>query len=353
MYLTKLTLDNFRSYRSQSFDLDPKINLIIGPNGSGKSNILESIYLLASGKSFRSSSLSKLVNWNSSFSLIRGVLLKNNENINLEVQLTKDPAKASTLRRFLIESVPKTRAKYLGVLKTVIFHPEDIRLVTGSPSRRREFLDSIFQTSQWRYTSALSQYNRALKHRNELLDQIRLGKNQKSETFYWDQSLVKNSEIIHQHRQDFIESVNYFFTTHPNSEISTISINYYPSILTPEKLQNNFAHDLDRGYTQFGPHRDDFTFDNSVFPSADKNLAFWGSRGQQRLATLALRLAQIDYFHRTYSESPILLLDDIFSELDYHHRNLVTKVCQKYQTIFTSSEEGIISILPKAHVIRL
>ncbi|MEI8067581.1 MAG: DNA replication and repair protein RecF [Candidatus Shapirobacteria bacterium] len=356
MHLSKLLLQNFRSYEQQLVELDPKLNLIFGPNGSGKTNILEAIFLLSSGKSFRSSSQSKMINWNNYFCSVRAKLINNKEEESeIEVKLIKDPKGISPTvsRKFLIQKVEKTRKKYIGILKTVIFHPEDIRIINGSPTRRRDFFDHIFSQTEWRYASALLQYNKALKHRNELLDLIKAGTAAPGELFYWDQSLIKNSKIVHDFRVSFVKFANQFFANHPDSQIKTIFINYHPSFLTEDKLTKNYQLDLSRGYTQAGIHRDDFSFDNSIFPAEDKNLAFWGSRGQQRLAVLALRLAQINYLEENYHDKPILLLDDIFSELDPEHQELVTKVCQSYQTIFTSSEPDILKILKSAHLIKL
>lgn len=356
MYLSKLLLQNFRSYQNQLFEFDSKLNLILGPNGSGKTNILEAVFFLSSGKSFRSSSQSKLINWSSYFSSVRAKLIDNQKDTTeIEVRISKDPklSTSSISRKFLIEKVIKTRKKYLGIIKNVVFQPEDIRLITGSPTRRRDFLDEIFFQTEWRYSSALSQYNRGLKHRNELLDQIKQNLASPNDLFYWDQVLIKNSKIIHDFRIAFVKSVNTFFSNHNDSQINTISINYRPSILNVDKLKNNYQIDLTRGFTQIGPHRDDFSLDNSIFGASDKNLAFWGSRGQQRLAVLALRLAQINFLEETYHDKPILLLDDIFSELDLEHQQLVVKVCQKYQTIFTSSEPDSINILGNAKIIQL
>ena len=356
MYLSKLLLQNFRSYQNQLFEFDSKLNLILGPNGSGKTNILEAVFFLSSGKSFRSSSQSKLINWSSYFSSVRAKLIDNQKDTTeIEVRISKDPklSTGSISRKFLIEKVIKTRKKYLGIIKNVVFQPEDIRLITGSPTRRRDFLDEIFFQTEWRYSSALSQYNRGLKHRNELLDQIKQNLASPNDLFYWDQVLIKNSKIIHDFRIAFVKSVNTFFSNHNDSQINTISINYRPSILNEDKLKNNYQIDLNRGFTQIGPHRDDFSLDNSIFGASDKNLAFWGSRGQQRLAVLALRLAQINFLEETYHDKPILLLDDIFSELDLEHQQLVAKVCQKYQTIFTSSEPDSINILGNAKIIQL
>jgi DNA replication and repair protein RecF len=356
VYIKKLLLQNFRSYENKLFEFEPKFNLILGPNGSGKTNILESIFFLSSGKSFRSSSQSKLINWNTYFSSVRAKVIEDNQDeIEIELRVAKDTEqlKSTVSRKFFIDKVEKSRKKYLGIIKNVVFQPDDIRLVTGSPSRRRDFLDEIFSQIEWRYTSAISQYNRALKHRNELLDQIRNNTSSQNELFYWDQVLVKNSQIIYNFRTKFINSINDFFANHPDSQINTISINYHPSVLSQEKLKRNYFLDLQRGYTQIGIHRDDYSFDNSVFPKEDKNLAFWGSRGQQRLAVLSLRLGQIDFLEKNYKDKPILLLDDIFSELDPDHQKLVVKVCHNYQTIFTSSEPESSHLLPKAQIIQL
>ncbi len=356
MYIKKLLLENFRSYDKKIFEFDPKINLITGENGSGKTNLLESLYFLSAGKSFRASSMHQLMRWGSEFTSSRAKTInsKNEENeIEIQLLVQKELTVSRVGRKFYLNKVEKTRAKYLGALRSVIFHPEDIRLVTGSPTRRRDFLDEIYSQIDWHYNIAVSQYKKALKHRNELLDQIRLGKNQKSELFYWDQALIKNDDIIHQYRKKFIQFSNNFFENHPDSEIKTIFLNYIPSIITQNKLESNYQKDLSCGYTSCGNHRDDYSFDNLIFPDIDKNLEHWGSRGQQRLAVLALRLAQIAFYEESHQEKPILLLDDIFSELDLHHRDLVSRICQNYQTFFTFASEGCNSILPSAKIINL
>jgi len=356
VYLSKILLQNFRSYDQKLIEFDPKFNLIFGANGSGKTNILEAIFFLSCGKSFRSSSQSKLINWSQNFSSVRAKVVNDKkETTEIEIQLVKNPdSRISTIsRRFLIEKVPKTRKNYIGSLKTVVFHPEDIRLITGSPNRRREFFDNIFSQIEWRYTSSLSQYKKALKHRNELLDQIRAGSAASTDLFYWDQVLVKNAKIVHDFRINFIRSANLFLSNHPDSQINTISLNYHPSLLSEDKLKKNYQIDLQRGYTQNGLHRDDFSFDNNIFSTPDKNLSFWGSRGQQRLAVLALRLAQINFLEENYSDRPILLLDDIFSELDPDHQQLVVDVCHKYQTIFTAAEPESANILKSAKLIQI
>lgn len=353
MYLTSLTLQNFRSYTDKTFQFSPHANLILGPNGCGKTNLLEAIFLLSSGKSFRSVSLPKLIAWNKNFASIIAQINNADDNPEIEIQLIKNPDSPAISRKHLIDKVPKTRKNFNGTCQTVVFSPQDIRLTTGSPTRRRDFLNSVFIPIEWRYAQALSQYHKALTHRNELLDQIRQAKNSKNELFYWDQSLVKNDLVIHQYRSTFVKFANDFFSQHFHPEIQKLFLNYRPSILNQAKLDQNYSRDLAKGYTQFGIHRDDFSFDLLAFPGPDKNLANWGSRGQQRLAVLALRLAQINFIKFNQKQNPILLLDDIFSELDPEHRKLIVTICSNYQTIFTSAEISASSILPNAKIINL
>lgn len=338
MYISKILLQNFRSYEKKLVAFDKKTNLIFGQNGSGKTNLLEAIFFLSSGKSFRASGAGQLIKWDEKISSVRAKINDKQGESEVEVQLWREE-NGSLKRRFLIDKVVKTRAKYWGKVKVVVFEPEDIRLINGSPSRRREFLDGIFANTEWRYASALSQYHKALKHRNELLDLIATGKAQKTELFYWNQSLIKNAEIIQNFRFDWVKSANIFFGRHEDKEINKLSIKYQASTINEEKLEQLYPYELSAGYSKCGPHLDDFSVDFADFATEDKNLSLWGSRGQQRLAVLALRLAQINYLEEKYEEEPILLLDDIFSELDEAHRRIVIEICRKYQTIFTSAEE--------------
>ena len=352
MHISKILLQNFRSYDKKLVELDKKANLILGQNGSGKTNLLEAIYFLSSGKSFRSSSSGQLIKWGEKMSSVRAKVDNNSNESEVEVQLWREDT-GSLKRRFLIDKVVKTRARYWGKVKIVVFEPEDIRLINGSPGRRREFLDGIFANTEWRYASALSQYHKALKHRNELLDIIASGKAQKTELFYWDQSLIKNSEIIQTFRFNWVKSANTFFANHNDKEINKFFIKYQASTVSPEKLEKLYPIELMAGHSKCGPHLDDFSIDFADFQTEDKNLAFWGSRGQQRLAVLALRLAQINYLEEQYEEEPILLLDDIFSELDENHKQIVIEICGKYQTIFTSAEDSIKEFLPNSKIIGL
>lgn len=351
MYLKKILLENFRSYEKRLVEFGEKSNLILGINGSGKTNLLEAIYFLSNGKSFRGASGNQLIKWDEKLAGVRGKIVNKDYEKEIEVQLWREET-GSIKRRFLTDKVLKSRSQYWGEIKVVVFSPEDIRLITSSPTRRREFLDQIFSNIEWRYASARSQYQKALKHRNELLDLIAVGEADKSELFYWNQSLIKNAQIIQGFRLNWVKSANLFMQGHQNTEINKLLINYQTSTISAEKLEELYRIELQSGYTKCGPHLDDFSIEYADFETKNKNMAFWGSRGQQRLAVLALRLAQINFLEEQYGESPILLLDDIFSELDEEHRKIVMEVCQKYQSIFTSAENGTVKYLPNAQIIK-
>jgi DNA replication and repair protein RecF len=352
MYLSTLKLNNFRSYSSVDFKFIPTCNLIVGPNGAGKSNILEAIYFLATTKSYRLGTMSQLIKWQQNYAFLQTEVSKGGDQFALEIQLLT-AGSVFPKRRLLFNQILKTRSQYLGHLFTVIFHPEDMRLLTGSPSRRRDFFDLFLGQLDWQYTSSLSQYHKSLRQRNHLLEGIKKGINQRNELFFWNQSLIKNAQIIHDSRLKFIRFVNNYFSSHPQEFIRHLAIIYKPSTIDPLKLDSLYSRELVYGHTLVGPHLDDFSLNYSLFKSDNPNLSYWGSRGQQRLAILALKLAQISYLEELTDEKPILLLDDILSELDYDHQRLVIDLTNRYQSIITSSDENITTLFPKANLIRI
>jgi DNA replication and repair protein RecF len=156
MYIDTLTLENFRSHTKSTFQFSPHINLIIGSNGSGKSNLLESIYFLSCGKSLHNSSVRELISWSTSYSLLTTTTVSKEISTNLEIKINTIPGHTIPQKKLFIDNVQKTQRQYFGNLKVVVFQPEDIRLVAGSPTRRRDFLDSVFIQTEWRYREALT-----------------------------------------------------------------------------------------------------------------------------------------------------------------------------------------------------
>lgn len=337
MILTTLKLKNFRNYLEGEFSFSPSTNLVLGANASGKTNLLEAIFLLAQGKSFKAETNYQLISWGKLASLIEGELKEKNQSLTLTVRLVTQPGEKKVKKLFLVNGVNKTRTQFLSFFHLVLFRPEDIRIVTGSPTRRREFLDLSLTSFDWRYSKTLSLYRRALKQRNQLLDKIRQGKANKKELFFWDQTLIKNGQLIFNARQELIEKFNQFLKTNPEKEIRRLSLRYQPNFLSEKKLIANFSRDLQQGFTSCGPHKDDFIIEDQQFASSEKNIAFWGSRAQQRLAILALRLAQINLIREKTGQQPLLLLDDIFSELDQNHQQLLTRIINRGQVIVTAT----------------
>ncbi len=345
--ISHLSLYHFRSHLQSDFDFDPNLTLILGPNGSGKTNLLDAIYFLSCGKSFHSTT-SSLISWNQLQTSIIG-----DNYSRQEIRIIKLSSDARPSLQFYIDSAAKKRRDYLGNLTVVVFQPEDIRLVSGSPARRRRFLDDLFLSIDWRYRHHLSQYNRALFQRNQLLVQLSSRSAAFSQLEYWDTIITTSAAYIHQKRHLFVDYANRFFQLHSETEFHPFSLHYQPSLSTPSRLRSFLKSDLARGHTQIGPHLDDFTFVSSEFNHQNGNLATWGSRGQQRLMVLALRLAQTAYFDQTFPRPSLVLLDDIFSEFDPNFRRLVRRLCQAHQTIVSSSEPDIVAVLPESKVINL
>lgn len=348
MILKSLTLQNFRSYTQKTFDFDPSANLIIGPNGSGKTNILEAIFLLTGSSSFRAKRIAHLINWNSDFSIITGKL----DNLSLELQYKINPNSSQISRNFLVDGVNKTRKVFLGNLKAVIFHPEDIRLIAGSPSRRRDFIDSFLSSLDWQYRVNLYQYQKALKQRNQLLFLISQSKAKLEQLYYWNNALIKHAALIHKYRSDFFIFTNRFFVSHQNPDINQLQISYTPILLTADRLKHCQNQDIAKNQTSLGPHRDDYSVQNQSLNSHN-DLSSWGSRGQHRIAVLAIKLAQIHHIEQKYSQKPLLLLDDIFSELDPDHQQAISKLCYTYQSFITTSQAGDRQLLPSAKIFNL
>ncbi len=336
MWLKSLQLTNFRNYKAGKFSFGSTTNLILGENAIGKTNLLEAIYLLNSGISFKAEVASQMINWEADFGVIEGRVREEKEENTLLIQLQKGKGR-TTRKGFLINGVDKPRKNFLPFFFAVSFRPEDIRLVSGPPDRRRRLLDEILSSLDWRYQQSLRQYTKALKQRNGLLDEIREKKSQLSELFYWDSALVKNGQFLVEERRKMVGFVNHYLASFPHRFLQKMSLNYQPNPVTPENLKRSLRKDVYTGWTNVGPHKDILVVESSHFKTADKNIAYWGSRAQQRLSVLGLKLAQLEYVYEQTQRRPILLLDDIFSELDLAQQKLLKTTFKNHQVIVTSA----------------
>lgn len=358
MKINSLELQQFRNYERQSLVFGPSLNLMIGENAQGKTNALEAIYLLALGKSHRGQKDSELMRFGAQITTIEGSIefQERKRTLKLEFQAnrgkvssSKTGGNQSTGRKASINGIPQTKmTDFIGHFQVVLFAPEDLMLVKGSPSVRRRFMDMELGQTHPKYLYHLAQYSRSMQQRNTLLKR---GGDELSLPVFDDQLVTHGAQILHR-RMQFLQqmlplSQKIYSDISDNKEIFTFS---YVSSLTKfelthmstipeieqafeEALVAKRENDIRLGSTSVGPHRDDLTFFLN-----DKSVHAYASQGQQRTIALSLRLAEIDFIYGEIGEYPVLLLDDVLSELDDgRQRNLVLSMSQKVQTILTTT----------------
>lgn len=328
--IKKLKLTNFRNFKKSEFEFSDDTTVLSAPNAKGKTNILESLVLLSTGKSFKARRGQEVINYNESITSITGIT----SNEKLEVKITTGENDWPK-KRYLINDVPKRQIDFIANFKTVLFLPEDIDLVTGSPSLRRYFLDIVLSQTDREYRRAIGSYEKGIKQRNRLLLRIREEGLSRSHLLFWNQLLIKNGNYITSKRQNLINFINSYYTLYA----VTYSLSYDSSIISEGRLEQYKNEEIASATTLVGPHRDDFVFQaNSGQGTAYRELASYGSRGEQRMAVLWLKLAELAYIEEVTKTKPTLLLDDIFSELDHHNRKTVLDSIHNHQVIITSAD---------------
>ena len=356
MRLERIELENFRSYGKQTFHFG-QLTVIVAPNGRGKTNLLEAISLLSTGDSSRANLTEEMIAWDKELASVTGIVdLASGDVVALTVVLTRGTllGKRTQKRRYLVDGAPRTRGTFTGRLPTVMFRPEDMRLVEGNPGRRRQYLDDILASAHPDYARALTAYEASLRRRNRILDMIREGTARREQLSYWDLSVVKNGNVLTDYRRGYLE-----YLSGVQTAFGQYQTQYNASTISPARLTEHAEAEVAVGHTLVGPHKDDFTiisnpkFSNSQTGAQGKNLMIYGSRGEQRLGVLYLKLGALRYMEEKVKLQPLLLLDDIFSELDEEHRQEVVKMTVGRQAILTSAEEETVELVPGAEVIRL
>ncbi|MBU0619233.1 DNA replication and repair protein RecF [Patescibacteria group bacterium] len=333
MKLKQLSLVNFRSFSNKSFKFSPAITLIVGDNGAGKTNLLEALFLLSTGRSFRATKEAQMINNGAELARIQ----TQTETDSLEIVLTTGEIAGQKVakKRYLLNGVAKRRMDFISCLRCVLFRPEDINLILGSPSLRRDYLDTVLESVDWQYRRSNLAYQKGLRQRNKLLQRIREGEAQRSQLLFWNRLLIKNGELISQKRQELIDFINHQLETDQRNT----RLEYDKSAISPERLEKYKEAEVGAGATLIGPHRDDVKF----LKSNQRDLALYGSRGEQRMAVLATKLSELVFITQRIQEKPLLLLDDIFSELDENNRQLVWQLINQHQTIITATDEDLVS----------
>lgn len=347
MTLNRLVLQNFRNYQQQTFSFDSPVTLIVGPNTAGKTNLVEAIYLLSFGKSFHAEKDVQMIGFGEEIARVQG-LSKNQENVKLEVVLAQGEVTGGRFsKKFLVNDVPKRRIDFQGNVPLVLFSPEELDIVIAGPSLRRRFLDEVLEQIDQEYRLARMLYDKALHQRNALLALAKeTGKRHKEQFNYWDELLITNGQQITEKREQFISFIN-----RQEKNIFSCELLYDKSVISESRLLQYADAEVGSGVTLVGPHRDDFF----VEMKNKKNVRYFGSRGQQRLTVLQLKLLQIQYISQSLGFRPLLILDDIFSELDEKNIMLVLEMVGAQQTIMTTANKEVISkqYLENMHVIKL
>jgi len=347
MRLTHLSLHNFRNYVRMELDLEPGVTVLYGDNAQGKTNLLEAIYYLATSRSPHAGADRELVNWLAAeqeplpYARLVGKVARSEAELTIEVTLTQQSnnggRSADRYRKQIrINGVAKRAMDLLGKLNAVLFLPEDIALVSGSPSGRRRYLDAMLCQIDPVYCRSLSRYNQVVTQRNALLRDLRERGGDPGQLLFWDDQLVEHGAYMVARRRValvILDELACAIHSDLTAGSERLHLKYQPSVEIGEQeavdmiattfhsqLQVLRQREIPAGVTLAGPHRDEVRF---LIDGIDAGT--FGSRGQQRTATLALKLAEVDLMRWETSEYPVLLLDDVLSELDASRRRFLVQ----------------------------
>lgn len=366
--LHNISLTNFRNYSKYSIDFG-KTTIFVGANGIGKTNIIEAIYLISTGRSWRTNRDNETVRWSDvipsqseespanagsrirersfadaqddiqNVARIIGQIV-NEDSYEIEMIIQKTPtAEHPQTKLVKINSVKKKLTEILGLLPTVLFSPEEIHLIDGAPALRRRFLDILLCQIDRKYTLALLDLAKIIRGRNRLLYYLKIGRSKVDELAFWDEKLVALGSFIVKKRQGATTKINKELTK-KYQEIAgrgeSLQLKYKPTVEPDnfaEMLAANREREIEQTATLFGPHRDDL-----VFLLQSKDITTFGSRGEYRSAVLAVKASELEFLAIEKGERPLLLLDDIFSELDKNRRMHLAKIVEGQQTIITTTD---------------
>ena len=334
--ITDLRLQNFRSYKDEAFELSPGVNIIVGANASGKTNLLEGVLVLASGSSYRAKD-NELVMFDQPWSRIDAHI---DSGIQRTVKITLDPQPGKV---YEIGGKSFKRLSLNHSLPVVLFEPNHLLLLAGGPEKRRNYLDELIKQTTSGYSSIIQQYKRSLAQRNSLLKQ----NGSQEQMFPWNVRLSQLAGQIVRERTKLVESIS-FRIEELYKELSDTKVKVgikYLGQWTPEayesnmlkKLESSFELDKLKGFTSTGPHREDFEITFNGRPASEV-----ASRGETRTAVLALKIMELKTLEESRQTKPLLLLDDVFSELDGRRRHKLTDYLSNYQTFITTTDADLV-----------
>lgn len=352
MVIDSIEVGNFRNYNNAKLEFHPNTNILYGDNAQGKTNILESIFVCGTTNSHKGSKDRELIKFGMEEAHIRMYMTKREMSHKIDMHLRKSKGKG-----IAIDGVPiKRSSELMGLSHIIFFSPEDLRIIKNSPGERRRFMNMELCQLDPVYLYDLAEYNKVLMQRNKLLKQISFQPSLQETLPVWDEKLVEFGEKIIIRRQKFVDEIGELVKDVAKKLTNgkeLIQMSYEPDVKAGEmeqELMKSMERDLKFCSTNTGPHRDDLCFMNGEF-----DIRKFGSQGQQRTCALALKLAEIEIVKKTVGDCPVLLLDDVLSELDRNRQNYLLDSIHDIQTIITCTglEEFIDTRLKLDRVFRV
>ena len=332
MILKSVALKSFRNYSDLYMEFDRGTNILYGDNAQGKTNVLESIYVSGTTKSHKGSKDKEMIQFGEEEAHIRTIVEKSGLDYQIDMHIKKNRSKGIAINKIPI----KKASELFGILNIVFFSPEDLNIIKNGPSERRRFLDVELCQLDKIYLFQLTKYNKILNQRNRLLKDINFRPELKDTLPVWDMQLVEYGKKIIASRKEFVEQLNEIvYGIHKNISggKEELILSYEPDV-TEELLEQELARcqekDLKFGLTSVGPHRDDMCF---MIHGID--IRKFGSQGQQRSCALSLKLSEIELVKKSIKETPVLILDDVLSELDSSRQNFLLNTIHDIQTVIT------------------
>ena len=343
MYIERLTLQSFRNYESAELEFSPLTNVIYGNNAQGKTNILEAVYLFAQGRSHRAKSDKELIRFGDSCAKLGLDFCDSSRSYRCAMQISSNGRKSVSINHVHIMKL----SKLMSYLNVVMFSPEDLNIVKGSPSARRRFIDSSVSQLYPAYLASLIDYNKTLAQKNSLLKMLKAkGKRSDPTLSVWNSRLAEEGARIMNSRAEFVKMINRS-SAEIQSEISgeVLSVRYTPSIKTENMTEEEIftylsereGREIEMASSMYGIQRDDI----EIFVN-DREAKLFGSQGQQRTAALSMKIAEAEYIKSIKGEYPVLLLDDIMSELDINRRMYLSEKIRDKQVLITSTDTDLI-----------
>lgn len=342
MILKSISFYHFRNLDKKQFKINPFLTVILGDNAKGKTNLLEGIYFILKGEGFRESKEEQLIIFNERNGYVDAKLEdKINKDIsNLRIDLTLNDFGLN--KTYFLEKTKKGRHSYLkSLISVVLFSPEQIEIIDRTMSIRREYFDKFLSGINSEYKKRLANYNQALRKRNKILELHFKNVNIKQELDFWNKYLIDHGSYLIKKRKEYIKYLN----SNKNIDSKEFSVEYKESNLSLDRFNEYHNKELLIRKTLIGPHRDEYIIFLVNKSISKKDIHMYGSRSEQRLGLFWLKINELKYLEDFFKKKPILLLDDIFSELDHNNQKLIFNLISNYQTIITSTEKKLIKLI--------